>query len=66
MPRWLITFDDATTDAETARDAVEQRIDEDSIPAGATVFAVNLDAVAGTENCQRFRIGAEPIAEPLP
>lgn len=63
MTLWLITFDDATTEAATARDAVEQRIDEDSIPTGATVFAINLDAIVGTENCHRFRIGAEHISE---
>lgn len=66
MTLWLITFDDATVEAETARDAVEARIDDDSIPTGATVFAINLDAIIGTDVCQRFRVGAELIPEVVP
>lgn len=63
MTRWLVTFDDAIADAETPEAALEARFDDDSIPFGAAVYVIDLDAIEGTPGCVHMRAGAHRIEE---
>ncbi len=61
MTRWLVTFDDGVHEADTPAAALEVAADEDSVPIGATVFVIDLDAIEGTDRCIRMRLGGYPV-----
>lgn len=64
MTRWLVTFDDAVHEADTPARALENAADADSVPIGASVFVIDLDAIEGTDRCVRMRLGGYEVAEP--
>lgn len=59
--RWLVTFDDGVHEAATPGEALEKAAEADSVPVGATVFVIDLDAIEGTDSCRRMRLGGYEI-----
>lgn len=65
MTRWLVSFDDAIFEAATPQAAVEKAVASGDYgdPLDSTFYAVDLDAIAGTDRCVRMRVGAVEIPE---
>lgn len=59
--RWLVTFDDGVHEAGTPAEALEKAADADSVPIGATVFVIDLDAIVDTDRCYRMRLGGYEV-----
>lgn len=61
MTRWLVAFDNGPIEAATAMKAVESCERQLGLEFGHEVFAVDLDALEGTDRLVLFRIGAVEI-----
>jgi hypothetical protein len=66
MTRWLVVFDDNVFEADTPGEALEQAIEAENIPWGATVFVVDLDVIEKTDYCTRMGSGAYEIPKDAP
>lgn len=63
MTRWLIAYDDNVVTSDDPQTAAEMHAEQMQLSFGATVYAVDIDAIAGTDRCVRLRIGAHEIPE---